>query len=170
MTHPLVTQLRFTRSEFLRGLDGVTPEAAARRFDPINPIAWMVGHLAWHEQSLWLERAQGKTVAPEVKGARFEGPPSTPPLNQMLAAWHAVTAAADPYLDSLTSAALLGHWDKDGRAHPESIGTSLRRLTYHYWYHLGESQALRQLLGHKELPTFVGEIGAEAPYRPERGA
>ena len=26
MTHPLVTQLRFTRSEFKRGLEGVTDE------------------------------------------------------------------------------------------------------------------------------------------------
>lgn len=40
----------------------------------------------------------------------------------------------------------------------------------HYWFHLGESQAVRQLLGHRALPTFVGEIGAEAPYIPEAGA
>ena len=47
MTHPLVTQLRFTRSEWLRGLEAVTAEDASRRFGPINPIAWMIGHLAW---------------------------------------------------------------------------------------------------------------------------
>jgi len=50
MIHPLVTQLRFTRSEWLRGLKAVTAEEAARRFGPINPIAWMIGHLAWQEQ------------------------------------------------------------------------------------------------------------------------
>jgi hypothetical protein len=59
MTHPLVTQLRFTRSEWIRGLEAVTTDEAARRFGPINPIAWMVGHLAWQEQLYWLERAQG---------------------------------------------------------------------------------------------------------------
>jgi hypothetical protein len=55
MPHPLVTQLRFTRSEWIRGLKAVTAEEAARRFGPINPIAWMIGHLAWQEQLYWLE-------------------------------------------------------------------------------------------------------------------
>jgi DinB family protein len=164
--HALVTQLRFTRGEFLRGLDGLTPDDAARRFGAINPIAWMVGHLAWHEQILWLERAQGRTVAPAVKECRFGGPPSTPALGDMLAAWRDVTEAAEPYLDALTSEALAGYWEKDGRRHPESIGTSLRRVTYHYWFHLGESQAVRQLLGHRDLPQFVGDIN-RAPYVPE---
>ena len=53
MPHPLVTQLRFTRSEWVRGLKSVTAEEAARRFGPINPIAWMIGHLAWQEQLYW---------------------------------------------------------------------------------------------------------------------
>ena len=34
--HPLVTQLRFTRGEFLRGLAGLTAEEAARRYEAIN--------------------------------------------------------------------------------------------------------------------------------------
>jgi hypothetical protein len=166
VAHPLVTQLRFTRSEFLRGLEGLKPEDAARRFDPMNPIAWMVGHLAWHEQIMWLERAQGRTVAPAVKACRFGAPPSTPPFAEMLEAWRVVTSASDPYLDALTSETLLQHWERDGRTHPESVGTSLRRLTYHYWFHLGEAQAVRQLLGHKDLAQFVGDIG-QAPYVPE---
>jgi hypothetical protein len=37
----------------------------------------------------------------------------------------------------------------------------------HYWFHTGESQAVRQLLGHLNLSDFVGDIGREAPYRPE---
>ena len=49
MPHPLVTQLRFTRREWIRGLKDVTAEEATRRFGPINPIAWMIGHLAWQE-------------------------------------------------------------------------------------------------------------------------
>jgi hypothetical protein len=42
----------------------------------------------------------------------------------------------------------------------------LRRVTYHYWFHLGESQAIRQMLGHRDLPAFVGDINS-APYAPE---
>jgi hypothetical protein len=50
MTHPLVDQLRFTRSEWQRGLEAVTPEEANQHYGSINAIGWMVGHLAWHEQ------------------------------------------------------------------------------------------------------------------------
>ena len=164
LSHPLITQLRFTRGEFLRGLDGLTTEEAARRFEAMNPISWMVGHLAWHEQALWLERAQGKTVAPAVKGCRFGAPPSEPPFGEMLAAWRAVTAAADPYLDSLEGAALTRRWPRESSK--ETPGTKLHRTTYHYWFHLGESQAVRQLLGHGKLPDFVGSFRT-SPYRPE---
>jgi len=55
--HPLVTQLRFTRREWVRGLGRVTAEEAA----------WMIGHLAWQEQRYFLELAQGTMVAAEVK-------------------------------------------------------------------------------------------------------
>ena len=64
MTHPLVAQLRFTRSEWLRGLQEVTAEEALRHFGAINSISWMVGHMAWQEQAYWLQRAQGFGVRP----------------------------------------------------------------------------------------------------------
>jgi len=166
MSHPLVDQLRFTRRELRRAIEGVTPEEAARRFGSMNPIAWMVGHLAWHEQALWLDRAQGKVLAPEVQPCGFGKPPSDPPFDGMRAAWDTITAASEPYLDTLTSEVMLGFFERDSRR-AESIGTSLRRLTYHYWFHLGESQAIRQMLGHRDLPGFVGNIGGEAPYVPE---
>ena len=51
--HPLVTQLRFTRSEFLRGLEGITGEEARRRFEPMNCISWIIGHLANQEHAYW---------------------------------------------------------------------------------------------------------------------
>jgi hypothetical protein len=38
---------------------------------------------------------------------------------------------------------------------------------YHYWYHLGEAHAIRQMLGHQNLPQFVGNM-SNAVYRPER--
>lgn len=167
MPHPLVLQLRFTRGEFQRALKGVTEEEAQRRFEPINPIGWMVGHLAWQEQRYWLTQAQGITVAREVNACGYGEPPSTPSLKAMWAAWKAITEAADPWLDQLDEAALLTHSTlTSGKPSSESIGTRLLRTTYHYWYHTGESQAIRQLLGHAKLPTFVGDIGDKAPYLP----
>src|SRR5579875_1056397 len=46
---------------------------------------------------------------------------------------------------------------------------SLQRFLalYHYWYHTGENAAIRQMLGHINLPEFVGDIDGEAPYCPE---
>src|SRR5881398_2569893 len=84
--HPLVAQLRFTRSEWVRGLKTVTAEEGTRR---------------WARESS-----------------------------------------------------------------KETPGTKLHRTTYHYWFHLGESQAIRQMLGHTKLPDFVGGFG-KSQYRPE---
>lgn len=168
MTHPLVTQLKFTRREFQRGLKGVTDEEARHRFLPMNCISWIIGHLAFQEQRYWLYRAQGKTLIPELnKIAGFGQPASTPPLDEMWEAWHAITKACDPYLESLTTDMLTTHMMVRGKRHSESIGSMLRRVAYHYWYHNGEAQAIRQLLGHTKLPQFVGAIHDEAPYVPE---
>ena len=49
MTHPLVDQLRFARSEFVRSLAGVGDDDARRRLLPMNCLSWMLGHLADQE-------------------------------------------------------------------------------------------------------------------------
>lgn len=169
MSHPLVDQLRFTRSELQRALAGITDEEARRRFMPMNCISWIVGHLAAQEQRYWLMFAQGKElVVPELTAFGFGKPASAPPLDDMWQGWQTVVQAVDPYLGSLTTADLLTFPHRpDGAPLDESLGTLIRRVTYHYWYHTGESQAIRQLLGHTDLPVFVGDIGDEAPYRPE---
>jgi hypothetical protein len=46
MIQPLVTQLRFARSEFVRCLDGVSDEDAIKRLLPMNCISWIIGRLA----------------------------------------------------------------------------------------------------------------------------
>ena len=168
MTHPLVDQFRFTRSDWLRGLTGVSEEDAAHHFGPMNCISWTVGHMAWHEHRYWLEVAQGKILFPKLNEIYSYGAPmSTPSLGEMLGLWQTVTKAADPYLDSLTTESLQIDLLRDGKSVGQSIGSALRRVTYHYWYHTGEIQAIRQMLGHKDLPEYVGNIEMEAPYRPE---
>ena len=163
-TLPLVEQLRFTRSEFRRGLRG-TPEAdAVRRLEPMNSIGWIVAHMAWHEQRYWLTRGTGQTPRPELNEiAANGGPATTPPLREMLDAWRAVTATADPWLDGLTAADLPEALPGSGPK--RTIGSAIQRVIYHYWFHTGEILAIRQVLGHPRLPEFVGNIDAEAPYR-----
>ena len=168
MSHPLLTQLRFTRAEFQRGLSAVTESDARTHCGQMNCISWIVGHLAWQEQLYWLTRVQGQILLPELNTLCANGAPqSTPPLDEMWQAWNTVVKTADPYLESLTPKALTAHMLVDGKPARESVGTMLLRMIYHYWYHLGESQAIRQNLGHTDLAGFVGAIGRDAPYAPE---
>ena len=166
--HPMVRQLRFTRSEFIRAIRHVDDADARRRIMPMNCISWNVGHLAWQEQRYFVTVGQGRTPFPDID-EQFSsgGPASTPPLNDVLEAWRAITAEADPWLDTLTSATLLEHPMRRGKPLARMYGNLLQRTIYHYWYHTGENMAIRQQLGHKRLPQFVGAIDDEAPYRPE---
>lgn len=165
--HPLVIQLRFARSEFVRCLDGVSAEDALRRFEPMNCISWIVGHLANQENAYWVLVAQGREIAPGLNDlVGFGKPASTPPLDDMWETWDKVTQAADQFLEGLSAADLRTHMAWRGKRRPESMGTMLYRNIYHYWYHLGEAAAIRQMLGHRDLPQFVGDM-SEAAYRVE---
>lgn len=167
MPLPIIDQYRFTRTEWLRGLAGVSEEDASHHFGPMNCISWTVGHLAWHEQKYWLERAQGILLFPELNQLFAYGAPmSTPSLNNMLTMWQTVTPATDTYLDDLTTESLLSPLLLKGKPIGQSIGSALQRITYHYWYHIGEIQAIRQMLVHTDLPEYVGDIETQAPYRP----
>ncbi len=168
MTHPLVDQFRFTRREWLRGIRGVSPADARRHVGRMNCISWIVGHLAWHEQRTFLQRPQDIILFPALNEVfAFGAPMSTPVLAEMLRAWRRVTKSSDPYLDGLTSRSLQRPLPLNGKSVGQSVGSALRRVTYHYWYHIGEIQAIRQMLDHKRLPVYVGDIEGQAPYRPE---
>jgi len=179
MPHPLVTQLRFARSEFVRCLEGVSDKDARRRIKPMNCISWMVGHMAAQEQYYFVFFPQGRVPHPQLnKRVGFGQPASTPPLAEMWDVWHDITAAADTFLDTLTYEQLLQHLEQDTAASEdslfgtaskqvlaqssvrsgESVGTRLLRTTYHYFFHTGEAHAIRQQLGHPDLPYFVGDM------------
>jgi uncharacterized damage-inducible protein DinB len=166
-SHLLVSQLHFARSEFVRALEGVSEEDAVRRFMPMNCISWTVGHLANQEHRYWVVFAQQRDVAPGLyEQVGYGRPASTPPLKEMWAAWHIVTAEADKYLETLTPETLQGYLLRNGKPVDESVGTLLMRNIYHYWYHTGEASAVRQLLGQTNLPEFVGDMN-KAAYHPE---
>ncbi len=161
MPHPLVTQLRFARSEFQRCLDGVSPEDAVRRLQPMNCLSWIVGHLASQEQFLWVEVSQDRIVVPGLNNIVGYGKPaSTPDWGEMTAAWNTITEAADPFLDTLTPELLETLPTFHGRPLKEPYGTMLLRNIYHYWFHTGEAHAIRQQLGHPDLPQFVGDMNS----------
>ncbi|RPI84053.1 MAG: DinB family protein [Chloroflexi bacterium] len=168
MTHPLVTQLYFTRSEFKRALKGLSEEDACKRLLPMNCISWNVGHLAWQEQKYFLYYGQGQMPWPDIdKKFAYGAPASTPSIKEMLEVWNEITTVANPWLETLTSDKLQDHLlKKDGTPGKYIFGSLLQRVIYHYWYHTGENLAIRQMLGHTDLPQFVGNIDDKAPYIP----
>ncbi len=169
MTHPLVSQLYFTRGEFIRGVKGVSDADACQRLMPMNCISWNVGHLAWQEQRYFLYYGMGILPLPEIdRDFAYGAPGSTPSLKEMLKAWQTITQAANPWLEELTSEKLQQFVLKDGKPTQRMYGNLLQRVIYHYWYHTGENAAIRQQLGHTRLPQFVGNIDTKAPYRPEQ--
>ncbi|HEY9088151.1 MAG TPA: DinB family protein [Anaerolineaceae bacterium] len=157
--HPLVVQLRFARSELLKVLEGLPAEDAQRRMLPMNSISWMVGHLANHEASFWLLIAQGDSTYRWLHGMVASGKPaSTPPLVDMLAAWREITAKADAYLDTISAESAVSSLDWKGQPYRENVGTMLLHLIYHYFYHIGEAHAARQMMGHTGLPDFISDM------------
>jgi hypothetical protein len=135
---------------------------------PMNCISWNIGHLAWQEQRYFLHYGQGQMLLPEINdNFAYGAPASMPPLKEVLSAWKTITVAADPWLDTLTTAKLEEHVIKNGKPTTRIFGNLLQRVIYHYWYHTGENMAIRQGLGQSHLPEFVGNIDDQAPYRPE---
>jgi hypothetical protein len=168
VAHPVVEQLRFARSEWLRGLRGLTEADGAKHFGQMNSVGWIVGHLTWQEQRYLLHRPQGLMPRPDIQAEFATGAPmTTPSLRETLAAWRSITKQTDAVLDTLTTRKLLVDLPLDGKRTGQSQGSAIRRMTYHYWFHIGEIQAIRQMLGQKGLPIYVGAIEAKAPYRAE---
>ncbi|MBI3747659.1 MAG: DinB family protein [Chloroflexi bacterium] len=167
MAHPRVEQLRFARSEWQRGLAGLSEVDAGIRYLPMNSISWMVGHMAWHERQCWMRRARGLEVERALAAFASGQPASVPSFTRMQEAWQRIVAGADPFLDSLTTADLEVPLAHDPREHPPSAGSQLLVVTYHYCAPTGEVSAVRQLLVHAGLGEYVGDLGPEAQYRPE---
>lgn len=164
----LVDQLRFARTEFIRCYEGVTDSDALVRIMPLNSLSWRVGHLASHENAYWVRVAQGVSLYPDLHRSVGTGKPaSTPPLDEMWLAWNEITRVADVFLDSLTPGQLTTRLTWRGEPFGETIGTMLLHVIYHYFFHIGEAHANRQVLGHPDLPDFVGEMLGKYEYRQD---
>ena len=157
---------RFALSEFERGLEGVTDEEARRRMakadsTEMNAISWTSGHIACH----WLRvAAYAKQEEQPGEVLRFFGPaadPSPPPLSDALKLLDDAKAS----IDWLASAddVLMSTARGEGF---ESVGTALMRAVLHTWFHTGEINAVRQLLGHAEI-SFVGKLIGNLEWRSE---
>ena len=126
----------------MRCLDGITDDDARKRVMPMNCISWVIGHLANQENFLWMRLAQDKILLPDLNAlVGWNKPATTPPLDEMWSAWRTITAAVDPYLDTLTPELMQTHLLWQGKPWPENMGNTLLRNIYHYWFHIGEAHA-----------------------------
>lgn len=159
MTHPLVTQLEFTRQEFARVLEGVSAEEGERVLPPFNSLSFVVAHMAFHEHTMFVLLGRGVDMDLDVQVAHSGADASVPSWNDMWAQWQQVTQQADTYLTRLAAEDLHVRLRQGDRELPEVLGHTLLRVIYHYWFHLGEAHAIRQALGHSDIPEFVGAVG-----------
>ena len=165
--HPLVSQLQFARSEFGRVFDGVPAGDATKRLLPMNCLSWIMSHLALQEQRYWVQIAQGDGAVSHPELVELAGYPdtaTTPDLQIVRVIWNDVMRDADRYLNTLTDERLRSHISFQGATMPENVGTMLLRNIHHYWFHTGEAHAIRQQLGHRDLPDYVGDQSS-APFR-----
>jgi hypothetical protein len=167
VAHPRIDQLRFARAEWLRGLEGLSEADAAVRLEPMNSISWMVGHMAWHERECWFRRARGLRVEPMLDAFATGQAVSVPSFAEVQAAWDRIVAGADPFLDTLTTDDLELRPGHDPRLDPPIVGSQVQYVTYHYWSHIGEVSAVRQILRNTGLAEYVGDFPPEAEYRRE---
>ena len=164
MTHPLVDQLRFTRSEWLRGLEGLTEADGSHHHGQMNSIGWIVGHLTWQEQRYLLHRPQGIMLRQDIQDRFAYGAPmSTPSLKEMLDAWRTITKAADPLLDAVTGETLLADVPLTANQRPNAGSGSAGSTTTTVPHR--EIQAMRQMIARRISRVRRRHRGRGA-YRP----
>ncbi|MBI4570678.1 MAG: DinB family protein [Chloroflexi bacterium] len=172
---------RFALCDFERGLAGLTDEEARTRLSKadgtqMNAISWTIGHVAQH----WFSVRSLATLERRPSGLRpfASGPaadPTPPPLSDALALlrdaqasidW--IAAADDVLLATTREEAVkagMGGPVLDLGAASESVGTALMRAILHTWFHTGEINAIRQMLGHPEI-FYVGRLKGNLEWRP----
>ena len=69
--------------------------------------------------------------------------------------WRGATAVADTHLASLTLEDMVGSVAFMGETFPEPIGAILQRMNNHYFCHMGEASAIRQILDRATVPEVM---------------
>ena len=161
--------VEFALAEFERGLDGLTEDEATTRLlkadgTRMNAISWIMAHVAWQ----WFRVASHGTLQEtpaSTEAYRFlSDDPTPPPMSEALMLLQAAHTA-NAWIGTADEA-LLGTVREGLGSLNESVGTFLMRTILHTWFHTGEVNAIRQMLGHPEI-RFVGRMNGNLEWRPE---
>ena len=159
--YPPIELARFALAEFNRNLEGLSEDDASVRMKKagggeMNAITWAMAHIAGH----WLSRPE------RLENFDFRSNDPTPPALADARAWLDEAGLFTERWLPDADAELLG--SKPDFLGGESIGTGVMRATLHTWFHCGEINAIRQLLGHPEIP-FLGDITEYLEWRDAAG-
>jgi uncharacterized damage-inducible protein DinB len=143
---------KFTEN-FVKDLD---PEEWLKRPEgSANHIAWIVGHIIWARTAV-LSRLGSKWSAPWLgmfaRGEKVDDATAYPSPDTLMDAWQevsgALTAALEAASDELVDqpAPKPGPPSADGK-----LSGTIRFLSWHETYHVGQISYVRSLLGHKSL-------------------
>ena len=150
---------RFALSEFERGLDGLSDDEATTRHPKadatqMNSITWTMGHVS----TGWMfDHALMTGERLDLGDRLYFGPgadPTPPSLNEMREMFDKAKALTEAWLPGANDELLSSKRDF-GPQREENLGTQLMRAIFHTWFHTGEINAMRQMLGHAEI-QFVG--------------
>ena len=150
----------FSASEFQRGLVGLTDEESRRRFSKadgaeMNSASWTVAHVAAHWALVTALYTESDPPMEELE--RYLGPtadPEPPALQEACDRFDEVTGAVGGWIQ-IDGESMTRTVDYEGLAPNETASQALMRVILHTWFHIGEINAIRQLLGHPEI-EFVG--------------
>jgi uncharacterized damage-inducible protein DinB len=151
--HTLVQMLNLTRKEFERNLEKLTDEDARKHIEPMNCISWIIAHVACQHRAYFVDWPADRVIDARYLPYGYGAPPSEPPLEEVMGLWRDVCKESEAWLQAATKERLQDIC-KNPNAGGESWGTLLARCIFHTWYHMGEINSIRQILGHKP-PQFV---------------
>ena len=164
----------FALMNFERGLEGLTDEEArflATKADGshMNSISFIAGHIAYHWSTV-AAYANKTPQPPSVQPYKIGAQPTAPPLADVLELL--AQARAESSWVSTANNALLSSSSEEYRAllanlvPVETVGTALMRAIFHTWFHIGEVNAIRQMLGHPEI-IFTGPLNGLMEWRSD---
>jgi hypothetical protein len=186
--HP-IQLASFALMQFQHGLQGLTEEEAQVRLkkadgSQMNAISWTVGHVCWQwiRLATRVALAQGKHEGSEdpypmlrervrqfQSGSQDPTPPTLQYAMDLLRDTTEVTKWLIDVDDDVMSTIQWGNDPRDGgvvKGVPETLGTSAIRNTLHTWFHIGEINAVRQMLGHEEI-LFIIMMSGNLEWLPD---
>lgn len=116
-----------------------------------NPVLWIVGHVIWGRSRVLAMVGEEWTRAwlpLFARGATLGVNEQYPTPEELMPAWHDVTAHLTAALDAVPAEALAAPVGEKSPSYDGTVGGMITFLAFHESYHVGQVAYLRCWLGH----------------------